>query len=421
MFLSPLSKILLIFAKYHCFFKNFTIFTRQDFKLKKTTTMTLQDLKNDLRNWVAADKLEIALEQLIKCLSEPEHLNMAIMLKSRHTTFRKSSISGVTEINELNLIKNDTLKLIGELREADIRPPQSALQEAVATLGIGTLGKAFLVNCNRTEQRQTFKRHFRTHQKQPFQFYFIVGCPKQAPDDFTENLIYEIVDRFAAGDTDAVDMVTDKKSVYSEKVERAVMQKLPIGGDCANSIALFKKDYFSPRLLKFGLQDISIEDFVKLKKTQLPFKYMIFTLELNANTWREEGEEMTEYVKWIIQQFHVNGGENPSFLFFFVVNMPNAHTKEDAVVMSAIEHIHQTFEESCRLTIKDMSPVALDHIESWFESDVNPDNPVHIPAVMAVAKNDWTAKNWAGGADINMMFLKDMQAAVYVESLKSLK
>ena len=101
--------------------------------------------------------------------------------------------------------------------------------------------------------------------------------------------------------------------------------------------------------------------------------------------------------------------------------MPNAHTKEDAVVMSAIEHIHQNFEETCRLTIKDMSPVALDEIESWFESDVNPDNPVHIPAVMSVAKNDWLAKSWAGGSDINMMFLKDMQAAVYVESLKSLK
>ena len=101
-------------------------------------------------------------------------------------------------------------------------------------------------------------------------------------------------------------MATGKKSVYSEKVERAIMQQLPIGGDCANSIALFKKDYFLPRLLKFGLQDMSIEDFVKLKKSQLPFKYMIFTLEFNAKTWREEGEEMTNYLKWIIEQFHVN-------------------------------------------------------------------------------------------------------------------
>ena len=383
--------------------------------------MNLQDLKNNLRNWIATDKLETALDQLIKCLSDREHLNTAIIMKSRYTTFRKSSMRGMGQAEELGRIEKATLDLITELVETDVRLPQSALQDAVATLGIGTLGKAFLVNCDRNAQRQTFKRHFRTHQKQPFQFYFIVGCPKEAPDDFTENLIYEIIYRFAAGDTDAVDMAKDKKNVYSEKIERAIIQPLPFGGDCANSIALFKQDYFLPRMLKFDLPNLSIEDFVKLKKTQLSFKYMIFTLELSAKTWRDEGDEMTNYIKWIIQQFHVNDGENPSFLFFFVVNMPNAHTKEDAFVMSEIEHIYQNFEETCRLTIKDMLPVALDDIESWFESDVNPDNPVHIPAVMTVAKNDWMAKNWAGGSAINMMFLKDMQAAVYVESLKSLK
>ena len=386
--------------------------------------MNLLDLKKDIRICIEEDKLVVAFERLGSCLSEEsEYFDTFILLKSRFKSLTKANTKGISSNFDamLNNIKNDTLQLINELSEADIRPPQSDLQNAIAKLGIGTLGKAFLVNCNRNEHRQVFKRHFRTHQRQPFQFYFIVGCPKESPDDFTENLIYEIIDRFAAGDTDAVDMVTDKKSVYSEKVERAVMEQLPIGGDCALSIARFKKDYFVPRLLKFGLQDMSIEDFVRLKKTQLPFKYMIFTLELNAKTWREEGEEMTNYLKWIIEQFHVNDGENPSFLFFFVVNMPNAHTKEDAVVMSAIEHIHQTFEETCHLTLKNMSPVALDDIEAWLESDVNPDNPVHIPAVMSVAKNDWTTKSWAGGSDINMMFLKDMQAAVYVESLKTLK
>jgi hypothetical protein len=385
--------------------------------------MLLENFKNDMRQLIAEGNTPSVFQRLeAGIVSKSAFFNMIFTRKCNFNMLENEHLGGILSDEDFRTEKNKThaalLTILDKLTEADLQPVQNDFERAVGALEIpqGSLGKAFLVNLDRNRPYKQFYRFFQNEKDKPFQFHFIVGCPTQSPDGFAERLVYEIIENFATESSEAVDFDAEKRALFGNEVERAILTRLPIGGSLEASQAKFKK-YFAGRIQKFNLPEMTIEDFVQLKKTQLPFKYMIFNFEINAKDWSDD-PEVTRYLRWLIETFKPNDGGQPSFLFFFVVNMRNAFQQEDPSVMAEIDSINAAFEQVCHLTIKDLQPVAVEDVESWLLESVNPDKPENINKLLTQASKEWSAKGWTGGEAVSMMYLKDLQAAVYVSSLK---
>ena len=311
----------------------------------------MSDLKNLLKNSISEGRLEDVFDKLRACFPNGSDNNNAVIIQqSTWKEVNNKFNGGLFTLQDLqteqNTISFKLLRLIDQIPDMDF-------EKTISELELSEIGTISLVNCNRNTSFTSFKSFFRQHKTIPFQFYFIVGCPSQEPDSFAERLIYEVIDDVLVGEDSAIDFVRWKENVAGVEVERVDIPSLPIGMDVDKSQLKFKKD-FGKRLQRFNMTDVSLEDFVNEKAAQLPYNYFTFLYQLEADDW--ESDVTTQYLEWVVETFKKNKANQPTFLFYIVVNMENAHIQKQDAVISEIQKILTNHADSCTL-IDNLLPV----------------------------------------------------------------
>lgn len=117
-----------------------------------------------------------------------------------------------------------------------------------------------LVNCDRSEMTDEFWDFFEESQdnNNPYQFYFILACPTQQPDNFAERMVYELQkEELKRMDPDEVLWYPRR----SDQRDRVAIENLPMGRKAEIAADEFKA-YFNS---KFPLQQAgsSFEHFLE--------------------------------------------------------------------------------------------------------------------------------------------------------------
>ena len=317
------------------------------------------DLKNRLRNLISEGKIENAFDALRTCFPNgSENGNAVIVQQSAWKEANNKLNAGLLTFQELTVIQNQIgfilLRLIDQLPETDF-------EKALSELDISELGTIALVNCNRSDAYKSVENFFLTHETLPYQFYFIVGCPTQQPNSFAERLIYEVIENILIDEESAIDFLREKEDVEGVNVERVKIPALPTAMNADISQRKFRKD-FGERLLRFNMGDISLESFIEEKAAQLKYKYFSFLYHTEADCWNSA--ITTPYVQWLVETFKKNKVHQPTFLFYFVVNMENAHVQKREDIMVEINKIKDLHPDACTI-IDTFKPLKANDLNRW--------------------------------------------------------
>lgn len=255
------------------------------------------------------------------------------------------------------------------------------LKERIRALKIDveeSLGEIYLVNCDRKPQVNNFWNAFEGYNQRhhPFQFYFVVACPSQQPASFAERMIYEILIEELEEASSAINYVHPSNS------NRVKVEDLPLGRNLQNSQREFKK-YFARR---FGMSnpEASFEDYIRTGLPRLDYQYVSTVFDLNASDWDEQ--LMQNYLQWIMDVFANTPEEMPTFLFFFVLFLKDAHveplTAQCEKITNHIQSIIQKNETRCTL-ISQLTPVPSDLVANWIrklgeQNDTKIDNLIRL-------------------------------------------
>lgn len=217
-----------------------------------------------------------------------------------------------------------------------------------------------LVNCDREKARDHFWDAFdeKMEQSNRFQFYFLVSCPSQQPNSFSERMIYELIIEELEEEFGAINYVRKPDT------RRVKVEDLPLGRNLRNSVKDFKK-YFSERF-GLGTSDAPFEEYLATGLPKLDYEYVATVFDLNASKWKQE--LMTEYLQWIIDTFNKTPDTIPTFIFFFVVflkdaHIPNLPAKEQKLIEDTQKIVTQN--EETATFIPQLPPVPLALLEDW--------------------------------------------------------
>jgi hypothetical protein len=319
----------------------------------------MADLKSHLITRITEGKLEDVFAQLRPCFPNGSENNNAVIVQQSAWKAANNKLNGGSlTFQDLQTIQNQIsfilLRLIDQIPDTDF-------EKAISELDLSEIGTISLVNCDRKSAYDTFKSFFRQQQALPFQFYFIVGCPSQEPDSFAERLIYEVLEDVLMGEDNAIDFIREKGIVEGVEVERVEIPLLPMAFDADKSQLKFKKE-FGKRLMRFNMTDVSLEDFIGEKAAQLKYDYFTFLYQLESDEW--DTIATTPYIQWLVETFKKNKVKQPTFLFFFVVNMENAHIQKREDIMVEIHKIIAQNPESCGL-IDALMPLQGTDLNRW--------------------------------------------------------
>lgn len=319
----------------------------------------MTDLKNHLIALISEGKLDDVFAQLRPCFQNGTENNNAVILQQSSWKEANNKLNaGIFTFQDLQTVKNQIgfilLRLIDQMPDTDF-------EKTISELDLSEIGTISLVNCDRKTSYDAFKSYFRQYQTLPFQFYFIVGCPSQQPNSFGERLIYEVLEDFLMGEDNAIDYIREKEIVEGIEVERVEIPPLPMAFNADKSQVKFKKE-FGKRLMRFNMTDVSLEDFVGEKAAQLKYDYFTFLYQLETEEW--DAVCTTPYIQWLVDTFKKNKVKQPTFLFYFIVNMENAHVQKREDIMAEIHKIIAQNPESCGL-IDAFMPLQAADLSRW--------------------------------------------------------
>lgn len=319
----------------------------------------MSDLKSQLKSLISEGRLDEVFEKLRPCFPNGTENGTAVIVQQAAWKEANNKFNGgLFTLQDLQTAQNTIGYILVRLID---QIPDTDFNKIIADLDLSELGTISLVNCNRNNSYNSFKSFFRQHQKLPFQFYFILGCPTQEPDSFAERLVYEVIEEVLVGEDTAIDFIREKEIVEGVEVERVNIPTLPIGMDADKSQLKFKKD-FGRRLQRFNMTDVSVEDFVNEKAAQLPYDYFTFIYQLEADSW--ETDVTPQYLQWIVETFKKNKVQQPTFLFYIVVNMENAYIQKREDIVTDMQNILNTHQDSCTL-IDGFTPIQGTDISRW--------------------------------------------------------
>jgi len=242
------------------------------------------------------------------------------------------------------------------------------LEQKIRELSVSVesrIGELFLVNVDRVPPRDRFWSAFDEHieRRNPFQFHFVLACPTQEPDSFAERMVYELVIEELEEEMDAINYVHRPDS------RRVRLENLPLGRNLRVAQREFKK-YFVNR---FGMSDAetAFEDYIRTGLPKLEYQYVATVFQINANEWN--AKLMEDYLQWIMDVFHVDNthDEVPTFLFFFAVNLQDAHVNPlPAKQQKVVESIQRIINKNRDRTslINQLTPVSEDWVADWIRN-----------------------------------------------------
>lgn len=258
---------------------------------------------------------------------------------------------------EISLLKQRIKTAYG----LDVFSGSSHLEGKIRQLNISSnLGEIYLVNCDRERSKSFFWKAFDANldQQNNFQFYFVVACPTQQPNSFSERMIYEIIIEELDEEYKAIQYISQPNS------RRVKIEDLPLGRNLRNCQKEFKK-YFSRRF-KLAEAETTFENYIKSGIPQLEYEFVTTVFDLNASKWN--AELMNEYLNWIIATFKNPKVDMPKFVFFFAIFLKNAHLEilpnPEQMILEDINKIIAQNKERCTL-LNRLLPVPLSLLEDW--------------------------------------------------------
>jgi hypothetical protein len=287
---------------------------------------------------------------------------------------------------------------------------QTILLEKIRQLDLDAeeFGRINLVNCNRETPTNHFWDDFydRFDKAIPFQFYFILACPNQQPNSFSERMVEEIIEEELDREETAILCRRQKNT------NRLVFEDLPLGRRLDRSQNEFKK-HFADR---FKLEDKTLEAYLQTGLPRINYKFVATIFTLDANKWRDF---VKDYFDWIIAQFKDTQKEVPTFLFFFVIQMKEAHQTnlppEFQKIKTSLETIKAAQPEYVTF-LNNLFPVERDLVEAWVSESVRERNNAKIKnvvdALVAGLKPEAKAQ-YLADKTLNMSEIELFQELVY--------
>ena len=376
--------------------------------------MPTENLKDQLKRLIGEDNLDDVFNLLRPCFPSESMENKAIIIQSSNwKRIQDETLMGLLTAELFNVEKNKIRSILLTIID---RLPEVDFEKDLASLEMNDIGVISLVNCDRVLPFNSFKTFFKGHQKQPFQFYFIIGCPQQEPDSFAERLVYEVIEDVLVGEESAIDFVRGKELIQGIEVERVDIPLLPMGIDADKSQLKFKKE-FGKRLARFNMTDVSLEDFVSAKAAQLPYNYFTFIYQIEVDDW---DDTTATYLQWIVETFKKNQAHQPTFLFYFVINMKNAHIAQRADVMSELQKILICHDGACNIIDK-LTPIQPEDLSRWIRS-YGERSQAKIEAIVKKFSNSLSlqGKLKADGT-IDMTDVEQFQEKIYANYIKNTK
>lgn len=344
--------------------------------------MNLKEFKLALYDLIGKGETGKAVDKLLQQLADTaiDEQSSCFLLKGRLKSLQNQVNGGIidfpTEAKELAKITKAAKDMIDDLEPTNLKThavhQETLLMSQLQKMGLKSLPKAALVDCDRTVPMQDFRVAFRQNRQLPSQFYFITGCPTQKPESLAERIIYDLIDDFLEGETDSIhyepeSFVLDERSGW--EISRVKIAELPfsIYSTPAENELRFRK-YFGALLKVFPSPEMKLEEMVANAATRLSYRLftMIFKIDVEENSWTPE---LMIYLQWLIQAFKGNPGTPPTFKFLFVVSTPGMHRNPDPEVMAGLNELirnHNTVGYQPCIHIQHLHPATEADLRRWF-------------------------------------------------------
>lgn len=338
--------------------------------------------KEKITELIAKGKTREGLQYFLEALPHVHALRDSVLqISNRHFTLEDQIQKGIINQENQAIEKNQISNaIIGLLKSWENNNDSNQLSTAIKNLPIppdSTINTLHLVNCDRRTPTKRFRRAFNNlrDQKRAFQFYFLCGCPNEMPGSLAERLIYQFIEE-EAGEHQLPVNYRARENVN----HRVRIEKLPLGSDLASSRKKFKA-YVQERFSFVDTQ--SFENFIETGVPKLPYSYVVSVFELSYKDWEDDEGEICSYFQWMIDTFQCPHPDVPTFLFFFVVKIPDLHhedqlTKEKRKVLQELEGLCTKNESAL---IKELQPVEIPDVHEWF-SEIGISNPNLIRPIL---------------------------------------
>lgn len=333
--------------------------------------------KEKIRQLVGEAKLKEALQMFADSISAGDNVSFSdiTQLNSQLSALSESKIKGILSQQEIILAENNiSNRLLSLLETWQHGSTATALEKAIYSLPIDKdidLGLIQMVNCDRKAPISKFKRKFeeKKQTKQPFQFYFLSGCPTEMPHSLASRIAYEIID------AESLELDKSVHYPYEEgEFRRIKIQPLPfVGADVAASRKKFK-EYVQDRFKLTNTQ--SFELFIETGIPKLLYSHILTVFRITEDKWEEDEGEILSYLQWMIDTFKTAHPDVPTFVFLFVVNMRHLHdeTKVNPQQRKILENVETFCAKNETAIFKELVPIRETHLESWL-TNLGVDNP----------------------------------------------
>ena len=320
------------------------------------TANTLQDIQINLKKHLG-DGIAICIDELWRWLNPASRLcNDLLQLQRRFSDakkdFEKGTIDYRTEYEKVrNQVHDGLSTLIDSLRIEDLRMLKSGpLFDALKALDVDedkASRPVYLVNCNRTDPRKSYKKSARELRNPPLQFCLVKACPHQMPQSFVERLLLEELERH--------DDDPDANFYFKRRDEiRPLVKGLPVDDDPDDAFAKFKREFKQ-----------HFSDYANSRST---FSKAAFAFALHESGWNPE---LPNYLDLILEWHAAEARQhqNHQILFFLVLYLPSIHelpAPDDHRLVKALEPLRKKYPGNT-ISITGLPPVPRAEVEAWLQ------------------------------------------------------
>ena len=274
--------------------------------------------------------------------------------------------------------RKDAKKIVDKY---NLRTPEGQIEIGgkIKNMGLeGPMGNHHLVNINREVSKNNWWDAYdeKVNHKDFFQFYFLTACSTQMPSRFAERMIYEVIAEELDDSTEAIHY----KTIKGEDNGRVDSEDLPMKRNLEKTKEAFKK-YFCER---FDFQDTSfdLQKFIQQGVPRLEYQYVVSVFKMPPlSKWKDF---LADFFDWVVDTFKNEHEDLPTFIFFFVMIIENAHLPEalsekEKNVISILENIASSHSNST--LFRKFNPVKGEDVKLWF-NELGEENPEKIDDVV---------------------------------------
>lgn len=279
-------------------------------------------------------------------------------------------------VAKYNLNTNKDAKEVKDIYNLQTPQGQVEIGKKIENLRLqGPMGNYQLVNINREKSKDNWWNAYdeKVSKNDFFQFYFLAACPTQMPPSFAERMIYELINEELEDSPDAIHFETIPNT------GRVAIRELPMKRNLHKTKEEFKK-YFCQRF-DFQDADFDFQKFIKEGIPRLNYQYVASVFKISSLKWKDF---IAEFFEWIVETFRDEYEDLPTFLFFFVVSVENAHlpnslAEKEKKIISELKRI--TAENANSTFFNPLNPVNVDDIKLWF-SELGEENPDKVTDIV---------------------------------------